>query len=113
MTFSQEAAADLCYGIGMRREEVIGVLKRHEPEARALGVRSLFLFGSTARDQARADSDIDLFVDYDRDRFGLIELARLKRRLSEALGRPADVGTRDGLHPLLRDAIERDAVRVF
>src|SRR5215204_6749919 len=95
----------------MRREEVISVLKRHEPEARALGVQSLFLFGSAARDQARADSDIDLFVDYDCDRFGLIELVRLKQRLSEVLGRPADVGTRDGLHPLLRDAIEHDALK--
>jgi predicted nucleotidyltransferase len=97
----------------MRREEVISVLKRHELEARALGVQSLFLFGSAARDQARADSDIDLFVDYDCDRFGLIELVRLKQRLSEVLGRPADVGTRDGLHPLLRDAIEHDALKVF
>ena len=40
-------------------------------------------------------------------------LVRLKQRLSEALGRPADVGTRDGLHPLLRGAIEHDTVRIF
>jgi len=97
----------------MRRDEVIAILKRHEPEARALGVRSLYLFGSTARDEARTDSDIDVFVDYEIERFGLIELARLGNRLSEILGQPADVGTRDGLHPALRATIEREALRVF
>ena len=97
----------------MHRRDVIRILKGQAPEARALGVRAMHLFGSTARGEAKPDSDVHLFVDYDRDRFGLIELARLQRQLSDALGRPTDVGTRDGLHPLLRDAIERDAVRVF
>src|SRR5215210_1845558 len=96
----------------MWREEVIRVLKGHEPEARAFGLQSLFLFSSAARDQARRQRHRPV-RDYDRDRFGLIELVRLKQRLSEALGRPADVGTRDGLHLLLRDAIEHDTVRMF
>lgn len=87
----------------MRRNEVIDVLRLQEPEARALGVSALYLFGSAACDEAQPDSDVDVFVDYDLDRFGLIELARLQRRLSQELGRPADVGTRDGLHPLLRE----------
>lgn len=78
-----------------------------------LGVTALHLFGSTARDEARLDSDVDLFVDYELDKFGLIELVGLQRRISEMLGRPVDVTTRDGLHPLLRDEIEIEAVRVF
>ena len=88
-------------------------MKRQEAEARALGVNALYLFGSAARGEARPDSDVDVFVDYGLDRFGLIELARLQRRLSEELGRPTDVGTRDGLHPLLRSSIEAEAVQVF
>lgn len=97
----------------MDRSSAISRLRRYERKAAALGVRSLYLFGSTGRDQARADSDVDIFVDYDVDRFGLIELARLGRELSEVLGRRADVGTRDGLHPLLRERIEQEALRVF
>ena len=97
----------------MQRTEILHRLKSFEPSALMLGVRSLYLFGSLARDEGHAESDVDVFVDYDADRFGLFELARLKRELTEILGRPADVGTRDGLHPMLRDAIEREAVQVF
>jgi uncharacterized protein len=98
----------------MRRlDEVLGVLRRHEPEARALGVQALYLFGSTARDEAGADSDIDLFIDPDYARLGFVELFRLETRLSEALGRPVDLSTRKGLHPLIRPEIERNAIKVF
>ena len=69
-----------------RRDEVIRVLKRQEPAARALGVRTLYLFGSTARGEAGADSDVDVFIEYDRDRFGLIELARRHHQLGAGLG---------------------------
>jgi uncharacterized protein len=45
----------------VNRKEAIARLKRHEAELKALGVDHLYLFGSTARDEAGADSDIDLF----------------------------------------------------
>ena|SRR3712207_5121519 len=96
----------------MRRDEVIGALKRHEGEARALGALSLYLFGSTARDEAREDSDTDLPIDPDYERLGFVELFRLEERLSEALGRPVELTTRKGLHPLMRAEIEREAVKV-
>jgi hypothetical protein len=97
----------------MRRDEVIGALKRHEGEARALGVLSLYLFGSTARDEAREDSDIDLFIDPDFERLGFVELFRLEERLSQALGHFVELTTRKGLHPLMRADVEREAVKVF
>jgi predicted nucleotidyltransferase len=45
----------------MRRAEAISLLKLHEAELRQLGVEHLYIFGSTARNEARNDSDIDLF----------------------------------------------------
>ena len=45
----------------MERAEAISLLKRHEAELRRLGVEHLYMFGSTARDEASSDSDIDLF----------------------------------------------------
>jgi uncharacterized protein len=45
----------------MRRSAAIARLKRHEAELKQLGVEHLYLFGSTARDEARHDSDVDLF----------------------------------------------------
>ena len=97
----------------MERSLVTARLRTHQAELRRAGVASLYLFGSTARDEARADSDVDLFFDYDDPRFSLVELVRVKRQVERILGVEADVMTRDSLHPLLKERIEEAAVRVF
>ena len=98
----------------MRRAEVIAKLKAAEPAIRARGAAALYLFGSHARDEARADSDIDVFIDKDRSRkFGFDEFMDIYFLLRDRLGTNVDYGTRDGLHPVLRSQIEREAVRVF
>ena len=97
----------------MNRADIIAELRNRAPDIRALGATSLYLFGSAARAQANEASDIDLFVDYDPERFGFVELIRLREQLSRALGRPADLTTRNGLHPLLRRSIEAEAIKVF
>ncbi len=97
----------------MSRDDVIRRLRQHQTEIRRLGVRALYLFGSTARDDARAGSDVDLYFDYDDPKFSLIELAGLQNRLAELLGAPIDVMTRGSLHPRLRSRIEQSALQVF
>jgi hypothetical protein len=97
----------------MSRDDVIRRLRQHRAELHRLGVGALYLFGSTARDDARPDSDVDLYFDYDDPRFSLLELAGLQVRLEELLGRPIDVMSRGSLHPRLRPEIERSAVQVF
>jgi uncharacterized protein len=51
----------LWYDVTMRRADAISLLKLHEAELKTLGVEHLYIFGSTARNEARNDSDIDLF----------------------------------------------------
>jgi uncharacterized protein len=97
----------------MQRDEAIDRLKRHEAELRQLGVEHLYLFGSTARCEAREDSDVDLFFDYERGKLGLFELMEVKEEASRILGRKADIMTRDSLHKVLRSSIEASALRVF
>jgi predicted nucleotidyltransferase len=98
----------------MNRQEAISNLKRHAEGVKALGATSLYLFGSVARDEAKARSDLDLFIDYDpQGKFSLFELVGIKLLLEQQLGVRVDVTTRDSLHPLLRTAIEQSAVRVF
>jgi predicted nucleotidyltransferase len=63
----------------MRRAEAISLLKQHEAELKRLGVEHLYLFGSTASDQARSESDIDLFFDHARGQLGLFELMDIRR----------------------------------
>lgn len=100
----------------MRRDDIIAKLKQAEPALRARGVGALYLFGSAARDEARADSDVDVFVDPAANaRFGFLEFMDAYETIQQAIGNDAkvDYGTRGGLHPVLRPEIEREAVRVF
>jgi predicted nucleotidyltransferase len=98
----------------MTRTEALTQLKECAPAVRARGVTSLYLFGSRERDEAGPASDLDIFVDYDpAQRFSLLDLAGIKNMLERQLAIEVDVTTRDSLHPLLRDDIERSAIRVF
>ncbi len=97
----------------MERIEAITKLKAHEAEFRQLGVKHLYLFGSTARGDAREDSDVDLFFDQERGSFGLYELMDVKDATARILGRKTDVMTRGSIHKALRRNIEADAVPVF
>jgi predicted nucleotidyltransferase len=98
----------------MAREDAITRLREAEPELRAHGAAALYLFGSVARDEARAGSDVDVFVDPALDRrFGFDEFMAVYELLQERLGASVDYTTRDGLHRRLRPAIEASAVRVF
>src|SRR3981189_3721647 len=97
----------------MERSEVIAKLKEHEPELKRLGVEHLYMFGSTARGEARLDSDVDLFFDYQKGKLGVYELMDVKQYAAGILGRKTDIVTRDSLHKTLRAAIEATAVRVF
>ena len=97
----------------MRRDEAMDRLRAHEAELRRLGVSSLFMFGSTARDEAGETSDIDLFFDYRKGELGLFELMEVKDYARDLLGGPVDIMTRDSLHKALRKRIEETALRVF
>jgi len=98
----------------MKRTEAISKLQGYTDAIRAMGATSLYLFGSTARDDAHDASDLDLFIDYDpSSRFNAFDLVGIKQFLEDELRVSVDVTTRDGLHPVLRRDIEQSAVRVF
>ena len=52
----------------------IGLLRKHRAEFESLGVETLFLFGSTARDEAGETSDVDLFFDHAHGAMSLFTL---------------------------------------
>jgi uncharacterized protein len=99
----------------MNRAEIIAKLKAVEPQLRAHGVTALYLFGSYARDEARLDSDVDVFVDpADEDAFGLIPLFDSRAVVENTLaGMEISYSTRGSIVPRYRPYIERDAIRVF
>ena len=96
----------------MNRAEVLDLLVRNKPTLVArFGVDRLALFGSTVRDAARADSDIDILVSFDgpdtSERYFGVQFF-----LEDLLGRPVDLVTDKALRPELRPFIEREAVHV-
>ena len=95
----------------LRRDEALRLLTEHRAELEAMGVTSLALFGSVARDEAGPDSDVDVIIDV-RQPFDLFDLAGVHLRLEEIFGRKVDVVTQGGLRPRHRASIEKDMVYV-
>jgi predicted nucleotidyltransferase len=69
------------------RDAAIALLRAHENELKQLGVKSLYLFGSTARGEARPDPDVDLFFDDDRGACGLFDYERVAPEVISVLVR--------------------------
>jgi predicted nucleotidyltransferase len=99
----------------MDRTELIEVLRGYDAALRENGATGLFIFGSRARGTARSDSDLDLFIDYDPAARipNMFRLMQLEEEISEALGIPVTITTRNALHPLMKDKIQRDAVQIL
>src|SRR6202012_5965220 len=88
-----ETAARTCYNTAMERDEAISRLQQHEADLRRLGVEHFYMFGWTARGEANRDSDVDLFFDYRKGKFGVYELMDVKDYAASILGRKTDIMT--------------------
>jgi predicted nucleotidyltransferase len=98
----------------MNRDAVIAALRAHEPELKAAGVVRLSVFGSTARDTASLESDIDLLAAFDEARpLSLLDVIRIENQLADLLGRPVDLIEEGTLKPRVRQNVDREAVRAF
>ena len=83
-------------------EQLESLCKRYE-------VKELSLFGSRARGEHRADSDVDLLVEFLPDAsIGLIGYSKLQRELQSIFGMKVDLVTKDGLKPLVRKYVLPD-----
>jgi len=95
----------------MRRDEIVSTLKSHRTELERFGVQSLRLFGSVARDEAEAGSDVDVLVDLGGPA-GFDQYMDLLLFLEKILGTRVDLVTVRGLRRELRSDVEREAIRV-
>ena len=96
----------------MNKSKAIQTLRAHKPIINdRFAVSRIALFGSTARDTAREDSDIDILVTFEgpatsQRYFGL------QFYLEDTLGQPVDLVTEKGLRKELRPYLEREAIDV-
>lgn len=96
----------------MNKQQAIQSLSKNKDVlAQRFGVTRLALFGSTARDAATANSDVDILVSFD----GVADSKRyfgVQFYLEDLLGCPVDLVTEKALRPELRPFIEREAIDV-
>jgi predicted nucleotidyltransferase len=85
-----------------KREDILRTASKH-------GAYNVRIFGSVARGEADAQSDIDFLVDMEKGR-SLLDLAGLSLDLEDLLGRDVDVITEKGLRERIRDSVLKDAV---
>ncbi len=93
-------------------DEVIKTLRQQREDICAFHVATLFLFGSVARNEAKASSDVDLLVEFSQP-VGLFTLARLQIYLEKLLGCAIDLGTPDSLKPYMQGLVIEGAKRVL
>ncbi|MBI1337045.1 MAG: hypothetical protein GC164_08795 [Phycisphaera sp.] len=97
----------------MLRDDVLHILAEHKEELTRKGVVTLSVFGSTARDEAGPDSDVDLLVELDpNDRpFGLFRFIALQHFIEDLLGCKVDLVEKSALRSELKDEVLREAIR--
>lgn len=95
----------------MQRDEVLRILLQHQQPLKDFGIKSLAIFGSVARDEARADSDVDILVEFE----GPVTFDRymdVKFYLEDHLGKRVDLVSRRSLKPMIRDKVEKEEIYV-
>jgi len=98
----------------MERQIALARLRPLEPALRRQGLSALYLFGSVARGDARAGSDVDLAFEVPASRvFSLFDAARLQNNLADALETGVDLVPLEGLRQFVRRRIEPDMIQVF
>lgn len=94
----------------MTRDEVLKKLADSRDQLHAMGLSSVSVFGSVARNEAGPESDVDLLVAFSKP-IGLFAFVRTQNALSDLLGRPVDLVTADALREEFRAQIEAEALR--
>lgn len=96
----------------MKQDAVVQILKQKNAElTNQFGVKSLLLFGSVARNESTATSDVDLLVEFNRP-VGYFGLFALQDYLEKLLGCSVDLGTPNSLKPYIRERIMGELIRV-
>ena len=92
------------------REDIVAMIQANRLALERYGVKSLALFGSSARNRIGKRSDIDILVQFDKPTWA--NYIGLKFYLQDLLGREVDLVTPKALKPIIRPSIEKDLLYV-
>ena len=98
----------------MTLEQALQTLRKAEAELRAKGIAHAGVFGSTARGEQRADSDIDIVIDFDPSaRITVFDYVGIREDVAGLFDQRVDVVDQRGLKPEVRPNVTRDLVYAF
>ncbi len=98
----------------MDKQAIIARLRENEATLKARGVSHAALFGSRARGEDQADSDIDIFVEIAPDfPMDVFQYVGVVQAIEDMFAEPVDVSNRAAMKPHVRPAAERDAIYAF
>jgi predicted nucleotidyltransferase len=98
----------------MDKEKILAILRDHAPELKAAGLVHVRLFGSVARGDAKAGSDVDLLGEFDASRpVTLVTVGGLENRLSDLLGTRVDLSSAKWLREPIHERALEEAVIAF
>jgi predicted nucleotidyltransferase len=96
----------------LTRDQVLQQVALCRPELEQMGVKSLRLFGSVARNEAREDSDLDFLVEFE-DTPSLFELFEVRYFLEDLFKCRVDLGMEQSLREHLREPVLEDVIYAF
>ena len=85
------------------KKKIILVLKKNH-------ITKAGIFGSYARGDVKKRSDVDILIEFNDS---LLTLVRIERELKESLGKKVDLLTYKGIHPLLKERILKEEIRII
>lgn len=89
------------------KEKAVPILKKNDVEFAGI-------FGSYARGDAKPESDIDLLVEFaDEAKVSLLDVIGIENELSDLLGKKVQLVTAGGVHPYIKDSIEKDLIVLY
>lgn len=89
--------------------DVLGVIKKNEATIKErFGVKRIGIFGSSARGEAKKDSDIDVLVEFEKGKKTFDNFMELTFFLEEVFGRKVDLVTKEALRPELKASILKE-----
>ena len=96
----------------MNRDLILTILQKHQDDLSALGVKSLAVFGSVARNEADAESDIDILVTFRDIPVTFDAYMDVRIYLEDLLKTPVDLVIAELLHSRIKPFVQQDAVYV-
>jgi len=94
----------------LTKEEILRKIRINREEIKKFGVKRIWLFGSWARNEQKEDSDIDLIVEFEKNKKNFENFISLNFFLEKLFGRKVDLLTLESISPYIKPYIDKEVI---